>query len=124
PALARWRAQGGRFADATLTFVGHSMGGLVARWYIEHCGGADITGKLITFGTPYRGAANALEQLVNVARKGIGPLAIDLTRMARSMPSLHQLLPEYACIQNGRELARTTEIQLPEVDAAMVADAM
>src|SRR5262249_1730718 len=41
------------------------MGGLVARWYLEHRGGAAITRKLSTLGTPYRGAAKALEQLVN-----------------------------------------------------------
>jgi hypothetical protein len=40
------------------------------------------------------------------------------------MPSLHQLLPEYACIQHGDGLAKTTAITLPELDSAMVADAM
>ncbi|HET7800444.1 MAG TPA: hypothetical protein VFL38_08475, partial [Humibacillus xanthopallidus] len=40
PALERLRAQGGASADAQVVFVVHSMGGLVARWYIEKCGGA------------------------------------------------------------------------------------
>ena len=102
PALERWRAQGGPYADAQLVFVCHSMGGLVARWYIEHCGGATITRKLVTLGTPYRGAAKALEQLVNGVHRGIGSLAIDLSKFARSLPSLHQLLPEYACIDHRR----------------------
>jgi triacylglycerol esterase/lipase EstA (alpha/beta hydrolase family) len=74
------------------------MGGLVARWYIEHCGGAGHTRKLITLGTPYRGAAKALLPLINGVRKDLGPLAIDLSLFARSMPALHQLLPTYACI--------------------------
>ena len=100
------------------------MGGLIARWYIEKCGGAEITRKLITLGTPYRGAARALGQLVNGAHPGLGPFRLDLTRFARSMPSLHQLLPEYACIQHGDDLAKTTGITLPELDTAMVADAM
>lgn len=65
PALERWRAQGGPYADAQVVFVCHSMGGLVARWYIEKCGGAEVTRKLITLGTPYRGAARALAQLTN-----------------------------------------------------------
>jgi len=124
PALERWRAQGGQYADAQLVFVCHSMGGLVARWYIEHCGGADITRKLITFGTPYRGAAKALEQLVNGVHHGIGPLALDLTAFARSLPSLHQLLPEYACIEHAGTLTKTTEINVPDLDAKRAADAM
>jgi len=100
------------------------MGGLIARWYIEQCGGAQITRKLITLGTPYRGAARALGQLVNGAHPGLGPLRIDLTQFARSMPSLHQLLPEYACLQHGEDLAKTTSVTLPELDAAVVTDAM
>lgn len=124
PALRRWRDQGGPCAGAQVVFVCHSMGGLIARWYIEQCGGAAITRKLITLGTPYRGAARALGQLVNGAHPGLGPFRVDLTRFARSMPSLHQLLPEYACLQQGGELAKTTGVTLPELDSAMVADAM
>ncbi|MCT9084500.1 lipase/acyltransferase domain-containing protein, partial [Streptomyces fulvoviolaceus] len=126
PALERWRAQGGPYADAQLVFVCHSMGGLVARWYIEQCGGAEFTRKLITFGTPYRGAAKALEQLVNGVRKRIGPLSVDLTAFARSLPSLHQLLPEYACIEPTAPgpLAKTTEIDIPDLDTKQATDAM
>ncbi|WP_144120977.1 lipase/acyltransferase domain-containing protein [Catellatospora sichuanensis] len=124
PALQRWRQQGGRYADAQVTFVCHSMGGLIARWYIEECGGAEITHKLITLGTPYRGAAKSLEQLVNGARKGLGPFAVDLTGLVRSMPSMYQLLPEYACIESGRNLVKTTEAGLPELDSSMVTDGM
>ncbi len=124
PALERWRAQGGPYADARLIFVCHSMGGLAARWYIEHCGGAAITRKLITLGTPYRGAARSLEQLINGVHKGLGPVAVDLTRFARSLPSLYQLLPEYACIEHRSDLAKTTEIKIPELDITMTADAM
>jgi pimeloyl-ACP methyl ester carboxylesterase len=124
PALQRWRDQGGPYADAQVMFVCHSMGGLIARWYIEKCGGAEITRKLITLGTPYRGAARALEQLVNGAHRGLGPFRLDLTRFGRSMPSLHQLMPEYACLQQDDDLVKTTDITLPELDPAMVADAM
>lgn len=110
--------------NAKVSFVCHSMGGLVARWCIEQCGMAERTDKLITMGTPFRGAASALEQLVNGVRKGLGPLAVDLTEFARSMPSLHQLLPEYACIESPNGLVKTTETTLPELDTKMVEDAM
>src|SRR5262249_40000667 len=99
PALERWRAQGGPYADARVGLVCRSMGGLVARWYLDPCGGAAVARKLITLGTPYRGAAKALEQLVNGVRPGVGPLAADLTGFALSLPSMHQLLPAYACLE-------------------------
>jgi pimeloyl-ACP methyl ester carboxylesterase len=123
-ALERWRAQGGRYTDARVIFVCHSMGGLVARWYIERCGGHEITGKLITLGTPYRGAARALEQLVNGVHSGLGSFALNLTSFARSLPSLHQLMPDYACIERGNELVKTTETVLPELRTADIDAAM
>jgi len=52
PSLARWRSLGGPYADAQVVLVCHSMGGLVARWYIEHEGGTEVTRKLITLSTP------------------------------------------------------------------------
>jgi pimeloyl-ACP methyl ester carboxylesterase len=127
PALDRWRGQGGRYKDAQIAFVCHSMGGLVARWYIEQCGGAELTRKLITLGTPYRGAARGLDALVNGIRLDFGPFSLDLTEFARSMPSLYQLLPEYACLTSATSpggLAKTTEVGLPELSANMVEDAM
>jgi pimeloyl-ACP methyl ester carboxylesterase len=134
PALERWRALGGPRAEARLIFICHSMGGLIARRYVDLEGGAALTRKLITIGTPHRGALSALDQLLNGVSKGIGPLALDLTAFARSLPSIHQLLPEYACIaspgspssaQPHRDgLLKTTETSLPELDGAMVRDAM
>lgn len=133
-ALDRWQAQRGPFAEATVVFVCHSMGGLIARWYVEKCGGAEVTRKLITLGTPYRGAARALEQLVNGADRKLGPFHLDLTGFARSIPSMYQLMPEYACLEGqglegqGLEgpgdLAKTTAVALPDLDSALVKDAM
>lgn len=109
--------------DAQVVLVAHSMGGLIARWFVEHEGGAEITRRIVTLGTPYRGAAMAVDQLVNGVRRGIGALALDLTAFARSMPSLHQLLPVYACVDTGGDLARLTDTALPHLDPDLVADA-
>lgn len=122
PVLERFRAQPGH-ADAKLVFVGHSMGGLVARYYVDVLGGHELTRKVITLGTPHRGALNALTTLVNGIAKGVAPLRFDLTHLARSLPSLHQLLPDYACIETPEGLRATTEIALPEVGTVEVADA-
>jgi pimeloyl-ACP methyl ester carboxylesterase len=124
PALERWRGRGGVHADARVIFICHSMGGLVARWYIQREGGAEVTSKLITLGTPHRGALNSLEQLINGVRKGPWPFRIDLTEFARSLPAAYQLLPEYACLESPVGLVKITEMALPELSTAMAADAM
>jgi pimeloyl-ACP methyl ester carboxylesterase len=123
PLLERLRAQPGK-ADARVVFIGHSMGGLIARYYVDVLGGHEITRKVITLGTPHRGALNALTSLVNGVSKGFGPLKVNLTDFSRSLPSLFQLLPEYACIDTAAGLRKTTEVALPELGTAAVADAM
>lgn len=123
-ALGRWREQGGEYADAKVCFVCHSMGGLVARWYIAS-GGAEVTRKLITLGTPYRGAARTVDQLVHGVRKGLGPLSVDLTDFARSLPSLYQLLPSYACLAGATGLSQiSAATALPDLDGTRLDDAM
>ncbi|CAN5690449.1 hypothetical protein BH24ACT5_BH24ACT5_11070 [soil metagenome] len=123
PVLERFRAQPDQ-ADAKIVFIAHSMGGLVARYYTDVLGGHELTRKVVTLGTPHRGAANALESLANGVSKGVGPLKVDLTKLARSLPGLYQLLPEYACIESSDGLRKTTEVAVPELPAAHVADAM
>lgn len=124
-ALARWQAASPDHADAKVIFICHSMGGLIARWYLDRDGGAEITRALITLGTPHRGALKALNELVNGVRKGRGAFAVDLTSFARSLPSTYQLLPEYACIEgHGDGRLKTTECELPELDRARVIDGM
>jgi pimeloyl-ACP methyl ester carboxylesterase len=100
PALERWR-QHTNNPDAKLVLVCHSMGGLVARWFLEVLGGWELTRWLITVGTPYQGAVNALETLVNGVSKGLGPFRKDLTGLVRSLPSLYELLPTYPCFDAG-----------------------
>lgn len=67
--LQRWSKHSGN-SDAKLVLICHSMGGLVARWFLEVLGGREITRQLITIGTPYQGSINALNNLVNGFSKG------------------------------------------------------
>lgn len=124
PALERWRSQGGPQAEARLIFLCHSMGGLVARWYLEKEGGAMLTRKLVTIGTPHRGSPQAAQQLVNGVEKGIGPLQLNLTAFARSLPSVHQLMPQYRCLEMQGELTTIDQVQLPCLDGRLVSDAI
>jgi hypothetical protein len=97
--LRNWREHSGN-PDARLILLAHSMGGLVARYFIECLEGWKITRALMTFGTPFRGSLNALHTLSNGMT--IGPLElIDLSLAARTFTSIYQLLPIYPCYDSG-----------------------
>ena len=96
--------------DAKLVLVGHSMGGLVSRYYLECLDGWRDTRALITFGTPYRGSINAVDFLANGFVKKAGPLKlIDLSKLLHSLTSVYQLLPVYPCIDLGDGYVRPAE---------------
>ena len=96
--LARWRKKSGN-PDAKLILIGHSMGGIVARLYLELLDGWRETRSLITFGTPYSGSVNAVDFLANGFRKSWGPFAVDISDTLRSFTSVYQLLPSYRCMR-------------------------
>lgn len=122
-ALERWR-QATRNPDAKLVFICHSMGGLVARYFLEVLGGRELTSKLITIGTPYRGSINALEALVNGLFLCLGPIGLSVDKLVRSFPSVHQLLPTYDCLDLGDGgLRNLSGNVLPNVDTKDVVEA-
>ncbi|MFD9210510.1 hypothetical protein ACFVZM_30025 [Streptomyces sioyaensis] len=104
--LNAWR-QGPGGDDAQLVLVGHSMGGLVARYFVEVLGGWENTRAVVTFGTPFYGSLNAVDFLVNGFRKHFGPFVQDLTTLLRSLTALHQLVPVYRCIYGSDDQAVT-----------------
>lgn len=95
--LRDWRESSGNTA-AQLVLIGHSMGGLVSRYFVEVLGGWRDTRAIVTFGTPFYGSLNAVEFLCNGFHKRIGPFDEDLTRLLRSLTGLHQLVPVYRCV--------------------------
>jgi len=106
--------------DAKLVLIGHSMGGLVARYFLECLDGWKDTRMLITFGTPFRGSMNAVGFLANGFEKRVGPFKVaDLSKLLRSLTSVYQLLPIYPCIDEGDgKLVRAGETsRLEHLDA-------
>ncbi|MFE5538710.1 esterase/lipase family protein [Streptomyces sp. NPDC056492] len=118
--LERWRASAPERRGARVVFLCHGMCGLVARHYAERLGGHEVTRRVITLGTPHQGSLRALADLVD----GGGRRDPELGAFARSLPSLHQLAPDYACVEGPEGLAHVRDLPaLPGVDEALLADA-
>lgn len=106
--------------DAKVILIAHSMGGLVARYYLERLDGWKDCRALVTLGTPHRGSLNALDSLVNSHSLGFA----NLTNLIRSFTSVYQLLPIYRAIRVGDALCRPEELNmLPGISQTKAAQA-
>ncbi len=116
------------YPDAKLTLICHSMGGIIARIFLEMMGGWRDTRRLITLGTPYSGSFNSLDNLCNGFQVGLWVLKADLTETLASFTSVYQLLPSFRCIrlpQGGETVALDAPgLDLPGIDAGRVAAAL
>jgi hypothetical protein len=124
--LAQWKKASGN-EDAKVVFIAHSMGGLVARYYLECLEGWRYARKLITFGTPYRGSLNALDSLSNGYGKTFSRFSMaDISALMRSFTSVYQLLPRYPCVDMGDGVwRRPGEVSgLPNIDPAKAGAAL
>ncbi len=119
--LPEWQRspRGGR--NAKVILIAHSMGGLVARYFLEKLEGWVHCRALITFGTPYRGALDAVGYLANGYKKAF----LDFTNAMRSMQSVYELLPIWRALYAGNDFARVGETDgLPHIEAARARDAL
>lgn len=126
--LPRWRERAGQ--DAKVILLGHSMGGLVSRYYMEVLGGWEHCLALITFGTPHRGAPNALRTVSwGFGAKGLKKLLLGgsfdvLTEIARSSAAVYQLLPIYPSVLVNGAWKRVCELDnIPNVDRRRATEA-
>lgn len=78
-----------------VVLLAHSMGGLIARYYVNSTiNSADLIKRIVTMGTPLKGAPDSFESL----QLGADILPFGLRRSAtrdaiRTFPSTYQLLP-------------------------------
>ncbi|GGV00424.1 hypothetical protein GCM10010182_17090 [Actinomadura cremea] len=81
--------------------IAHSMGGLVAAHYLRHHDDAGDCHRVLTAGTPFRGAVKALDYLVNGPR--LGPVRLRrLAETLREVPGVYDLLPLYRTVADRR----------------------
>ena len=102
--------------------IGHSMGGLVARYWAGLPGQAATCRAVVTIGTPHQGAPKALDWVVNGACIGQGPvrgatarLLTSVTRVLRGWPAVYDLLPTYHAVKDdssvgGGQILRPAEL--------------
>lgn len=104
--------------------VAHSMGGLVARYWLGPLEGWRCCRALVTLGTPHRGAPKALDWLVNGVRlKGVRLPAA--TRVIQGWPSVYELLPRYPAVirEETGETLYPHELDVKGFDHDRAADA-
>lgn len=103
-AIRSWRTTMGH---GRVTIIAHSMGGLIARYYLDQLGGAEDVGRFIVMGTPHKGTAKIVATMLS----GVGATPFDLARekmrtVTLNGPSLYQILPRYPCVfdQAGKQV--------------------
>ncbi|MEU9311451.1 hypothetical protein [Streptomyces sp. NPDC048256] len=107
PDCVRARAGAPDQRPARIVLVAHSMGGLLTAALSLIPGAVDDVRAVLTIGTPFHGAVKAMEML-NTGRGMLGLPAKNLSRLARTLPGLHDLLPSYRCLVSGDDVVALT----------------
>lgn len=118
------RAFADHAGEIEITLLGHSMGGLVCRYYLEsgRFDGRDGFGAvrmLVTVGTPHRGAPEALPVVLGRERR-LWLSAAQVRRVAEDprYPSAYQLLPHrgepFAWNEDPESRFATLDVYAPE----------
>jgi hypothetical protein len=118
-ALSAWQARTAN-PHARVVFVCHSMGGLIVRYYLEVLGARDIARRVITIGTPYSGSVKSLFVLTGGLLGRLGKVGEALTQVARTFPSVYQLLPAYRCVVGEKGRNALAQEDVPGITRAMI----
>ncbi len=80
-----------------LIIIGHSLGTMVSRYYIERLGGKARVERVILMGGPHRGVVKALTSLLDAPEVlPFGIMGERLRQVSMTFPSSYQILPTYA----------------------------
>ena len=87
-------------ADGPITLIAHSMGCLVSRWYVEQLGGKGKVGRLLLIGGPHAGTPKIIPSIVRGRFLPFGLMGERMRKVIGTFPSVYQLLPTYACVND------------------------
>ena len=104
--------------------IGHSIGGIVARYAIQQLDAGDRVAGVITLGTPHQGSPAAVLGLA----VGLGVISTSLMQIVPGAPIIRRLnrepwpskLPLYSIVSTGDLLCRPRSGQLPFADGQLV----
>ncbi len=98
--IVRWREEVPE-ARGPITMIGHSLGCLIARYYIERLGGKSLVNRLIMLGGPHLGTPMSLNVFAGFGKQPIHyRLAEPYQRIMATFPSVYSLLPDYPAVFN------------------------
>jgi pimeloyl-ACP methyl ester carboxylesterase len=82
--------------DRPLILIGHSLGTMVIRYYIEHLGGRERVERILLMGGPHQGAMKGLAALL-VAPEMLpfGILGDRARKIFMTFPTCYQIIPDY-----------------------------
>ncbi len=105
--------------------VGHSLGGLIARWFVQRQGGDDVVDTLVTLGTPHGGTELArlapLVPLLPLARQ-LSPRSPVVRALAEPAPGCRTRFVAYASDIDHLVLPhRNARLEHPDLRATNVA---
>jgi pSer/pThr/pTyr-binding forkhead associated (FHA) protein len=96
-AVERWDVKG------PITVVAHSMGCLVARYYLERLGGKSRVGRAVFLGGPHNGTPFAFASLMSGPNLlPMGLMNARLRDLLATYPSWYQILPTYPFVSDQR----------------------
>jgi triacylglycerol esterase/lipase EstA (alpha/beta hydrolase family) len=98
-----------------ISLVGHSLGGLVARWWVQELGGAADVDRIVTMATPHAGTRSA--------RFGFGPLARALVPESEVIARLAAGRHRASGIPHTTIVAGRDRMVTPPASAAQLDDA-
>lgn len=116
--LDEWRLLSGR-PDARAVLVCHSMGGLIARYYVNCLGDDHRVARIVTLGTPFAGSVNTVRTLVG----GVRLVPDSLIETMLTFPSVRQLLPTFRCVRTPTGMQAIGSSGLPGISSQMIQDA-
>lgn len=95
-ALDRWKV------PEPITIIAHSMGCLIARYFIERLGGHRKVERVILIGGPHAGTPYAFASLLRGPNLlPLGMMNLRLREVLATFPSWYQILPAYRCVSSG-----------------------
>ncbi|MGH3549204.1 MAG: esterase/lipase family protein [Pseudonocardiaceae bacterium] len=118
-----WKNQPNR-----VIIVAHSMGGLIARYWVAQ-DNWNLCRAVLTLGTPHRGAPKALDYLVN-GPPSWAPGGRGLRDLLRDWPSMYELAPRYPSVEDIRSSGNRNvetpklypkDLRLPELQDKLAA---